>query len=162
MSEIFAGRIRPNQLSERTDTSLSPKRPRPILVLHACLPDAERSSPLVLGWSNTRSFQRTLFRPETAMSQSPTVPAISPTPTTLAEEPAQNVENAEVPVPAKKKKKKRAKKPKAPAADPSTKASPPPVKEEAPPALCISRNKHWKYISSYHVCLQPSCLVTAK
>jgi hypothetical protein len=22
-----------------------------------------------------------------------------------------------------------------------------------PPVLCISRNKHWRYISSYHVCL---------
>jgi hypothetical protein len=27
--------------------------------------------------------------------------------------------------------------------------------EQAPksPVLCISRNKHWRYISSYHVCL---------
>ena len=25
------------------------------------------------------------------------------------------------------------------------------VEHERPPVLCISRNKHWKYISSYHV-----------
>jgi len=25
--------------------------------------------------------------------------------------------------------------------------------EDRPPVLCISRNKHWRYISSYHVCL---------
>jgi hypothetical protein len=24
--------------------------------------------------------------------------------------------------------------------------------ETKPPVLCISRNKHWRYISSYHVC----------
>ncbi len=25
------------------------------------------------------------------------------------------------------------------------------VDEDRPPVLCISRNKHWRYISSYHV-----------
>ncbi|KAG2115399.1 hypothetical protein BD769DRAFT_1629951 [Suillus cothurnatus] len=52
----------------------------------------------------------------------------------------------------KKKKKKKSKKPK------THEASDPPVKSRAVPSpdferasvLCISRNKHWKYISSYH------------
>lgn len=48
----------------------------------------------------------------------------------------------------KKKKKKKAKKPAKGKSD-----SAEVVKEDAkqPPVLCISRNKHWKYISSYHV-----------
>jgi len=32
--------------------------------------------------------------------------------------------------------------------------------EARPQTLCISRNKHWKYISSYHVCAQPVCRLT--
>ncbi|KAF9225259.1 hypothetical protein BS17DRAFT_778366 [Gyrodon lividus] len=52
----------------------------------------------------------------------------------------------------KKKKKKKAKKaaPRdAPSAAPGKPASNAPDAER-PPVLCISRNKHWKYISSYH------------
>lgn len=62
-----------------------------------------------------------------------------------------------VPV-AKKKKKKRAKK----AAKTKAIAELAKVKDAElvrrdgrPPVLCISRNKHWKYISSYHVSLRP-------
>jgi hypothetical protein len=40
----------------------------------------------------------------------------------------------------KKKKKKQSKVKETPA-----------LEEPRPPVLCISRNKHWKYISSYHV-----------
>ncbi|KAF9235138.1 hypothetical protein BU15DRAFT_51716 [Melanogaster broomeanus] len=57
-----------------------------------------------------------------------------------------------VPPTQKKKKKKKPKK-----AAPEDAPSPAPVKPtgnapdpERPPMLCISRNKHWKYISSYH------------
>lgn len=52
---------------------------------------------------------------------------------------------------AKKKKKKKAKKPakakESPSGGKHTEEA-----EERPPVLCISRNKHWRYISSYHVC----------
>ena len=50
----------------------------------------------------------------------------------------------------KKKKKKKTKKSK-------TKGTPDvdarATDDERPPVLCISRNKHWRYISSYHVCV---------
>lgn len=49
----------------------------------------------------------------------------------------------------KKKKKKKAKKPtKAKDTIPQTKGA---EDVEERPVLCISRNKHWRYISSYHV-----------
>lgn len=49
----------------------------------------------------------------------------------------------------KKKKKKKSKKPKpAPLVTGLTNE---PTQEPKQPVLCISRNKHWKYISSYHV-----------
>lgn len=50
---------------------------------------------------------------------------------------------------AKKKKKKKAKK-SAKAKDASQKDKDTDGAEERPPVLCISRNKHWRYISSYH------------
>lgn len=51
---------------------------------------------------------------------------------------------------AKKKRKKKTKKTaKAKETSPKQKAGESP--EERPPVLCISRNKHWRYISSYHV-----------
>ncbi|KAJ8508627.1 hypothetical protein ONZ45_g9126 [Pleurotus djamor] len=46
----------------------------------------------------------------------------------------------------KKKKKKRAKKAKKPSVAAASEAD----RADRPPVLCISRNKHWKYISSYH------------
>jgi hypothetical protein len=54
----------------------------------------------------------------------------------------------------KKKKKKPKKSPKAKeaAAALKAKAQDVPEPDTRPPALCISRNKHWRYISSYHVC----------
>ena len=60
-----------------------------------------------------------------------------------------------VPAAAKKKKKKKSKKSNkvkdatTPPAPPLTPA--PTVEEIQPPPLYISRNKHWKYISSFHV-----------
>ena len=57
--------------------------------------------------------------------------------------------------PAKKKKKKKTKKPaRAKELPPRQKDNEGP--EDRPPVLCISRNKHWRYISSYHV--RPSVL----
>lgn len=52
----------------------------------------------------------------------------------------------------KKKKKKKAKK-SSKAKEPANAGpkSPEPF-DGRPPVLCISRNKHWRYISSYHVC----------
>lgn len=47
----------------------------------------------------------------------------------------------------KKKKKKKPKKPKAKL----TAIPVEPIAEVKQPVLCISRNKHWRYISSYHV-----------
>ena len=54
----------------------------------------------------------------------------------------------------KKKKKKPKKSAKAKeAAAQKSKANTPTVEQGTrPPVLCISRNKHWRYISSYHVC----------
>lgn len=52
-------------------------------------------------------------------------------------------------VPVKKKKKKKPKK-KAKASA-KGKEQEPSEPERKPPVLCISRNKHWRYISSYHV-----------
>jgi len=48
----------------------------------------------------------------------------------------------------KKKKKKKSKKPKRKDGVPPI---PSPQPEYRQPVICISRNKHWKYISSYHV-----------
>ncbi|TEB32361.1 hypothetical protein FA13DRAFT_1687117 [Coprinellus micaceus] len=53
----------------------------------------------------------------------------------------------DVPLKKKKKKKKPKKKPKASAQGKEQEPSEP---ERKPPVLCISRNKHWRYISSYH------------
>lgn len=53
--------------------------------------------------------------------------------------------------PSVKKKKRKPKKKKPEAAVALLDAAPPPPLP-APPVLRISRNKHWKYISSYHVC----------
>jgi hypothetical protein len=47
----------------------------------------------------------------------------------------------------KKKKKKKSKAAKAA----SSNSAPVPEPAERPTVICISRNKHWKYISSYHV-----------
>jgi len=50
----------------------------------------------------------------------------------------------------KKKKKKKSKKPKCKDGVPVA-PGPQTILEHRQPVLCISRNKHWKYISSYHV-----------
>jgi len=52
--------------------------------------------------------------------------------------------------PPKKKKKKKSKKPKGKDAG-KGKTDDSPEAEGRPSVLCISRNKHWRYISSYHV-----------
>ncbi len=54
----------------------------------------------------------------------------------------------------KKKKKKSKKSSKANGAQGATEASKD-GGDAKPLVLCISRNKHWKYISSYHVSLEP-------
>ncbi|EPQ60075.1 hypothetical protein GLOTRDRAFT_51932 [Gloeophyllum trabeum ATCC 11539] len=54
---------------------------------------------------------------------------------------------AETPASPKKKKKKKAKKAKA---KENGKVKVEEVQDTRPPVLCISRNKHWRYISSYH------------
>jgi hypothetical protein len=51
----------------------------------------------------------------------------------------------------KKKKKKSKKSGKAKEMASQAKAQNEPESESRPPVLCISRNKHWRYISSYHV-----------
>lgn len=51
----------------------------------------------------------------------------------------------------KKKPKKSAKAKEAAAAAAKAKTQDP--EDGRPPVLCISRNKHWRYISSYHVCV---------
>jgi hypothetical protein len=66
----------------------------------------------------------------------------SPEPVEQDEAVEENLEDA----PAKKKKKKKKAKKKAKAA-----AGAPAPEDTGPPPLCISRNKHWRYISSYHV-----------
>jgi len=55
----------------------------------------------------------------------------------------------------KKKKKKKSKKTKAEEAVGSVGTSKTRVDDSGvhPQVLCISRNKHWRYISSYHVCV---------
>jgi hypothetical protein len=50
----------------------------------------------------------------------------------------------------KKKKKKKSKKAKCKDGGPAI-PGPQTIPEHRQPVLCISRNKHWKYISSYHV-----------
>ena len=51
----------------------------------------------------------------------------------------------------KKKKKKSKKSGKAKEAASQAIVQDEPQSESRPPVLCISRNKHWRYISSYHV-----------
>lgn len=52
----------------------------------------------------------------------------------------------------KKKKKKKSKKTSKAKATSDRPKQPSPGDEDRPSVLCISRNKHWRYISSYHVC----------
>jgi hypothetical protein len=99
--------------------------------------------------------------PATNVSQTPDIAApdgrgsggTSPTIDAIDMEPDADT----LPVVAPKKKKKRKPKKAAPKASESQTAT---VKDKAPepsglngraPVLCINRNKHWRYISSYHV-----------
>ncbi|KAI0931179.1 hypothetical protein AcV5_005275 [Taiwanofungus camphoratus] len=50
----------------------------------------------------------------------------------------------------KKKKSKKSNKAKEPTSPSSAGKPDEPIEDERPPVLCISRNKHWRYISSYH------------
>lgn len=64
----------------------------------------------------------------------------------------------------KKKKKKKSKKSTKSKGEPSVKPLTEDDDEPGPLVLRISRNKHWRYISSYHVChlhlsLLPSCII---
>ena len=60
----------------------------------------------------------------------------------------------------KKKKKKKSKKSTKSKGEPSAKPLTEDDDEPGPLVLRISRNKHWRYISSYHVCLPPPVLRT--
>lgn len=55
----------------------------------------------------------------------------------------------------KKKKKKKSKKSAKSKGEPDAKPLIEEEEEPSPQVLRISRNKHWRYISSYHVCLSP-------
>jgi hypothetical protein len=55
----------------------------------------------------------------------------------------------------KKKKKKKSKKSAKSKGEPNAKPLIEEDDEPSPQVLRISRNKHWRYISSYHVCLSP-------
>jgi hypothetical protein len=70
-----------------------------------------------------------------------------------ASTPKGNDDQPVTPTSQKKKKKKKAKKSaKAKeAATPAAKTQAGDMDSNRPPVLCISRNKHWRYISSYHV-----------
>lgn len=70
----------------------------------------------------------------------------TPSPTEAAQDPV----SVEQTTASKKKNKKRKKKSAKSKASGATKA-PDDEDEDHPPVLCISRNKHWRYISSYHV-----------
>jgi hypothetical protein len=80
-------------------------------------------------------------------SQLPTPPYSSGQTSPTLQEPEEFLEPS---VPAKKKKKKKPKK-STKAKDAAAKNKETPSQEPRPPVLCISRNKHWRYISSYHV-----------
>lgn len=60
-------------------------------------------------------------------------------------------ERRQVPTTTQKKKKKKTKK-SLKAKDAATTGPKTDSPLDRPPVLCISRNKHWRYISSYHVC----------
>ena len=98
----------------------------------------------------TDSANDMLPTPPSTLSSRSTSPS-SPVPELTTE----CTDTPEAPTQSKKKKKKKSKKV-AKAKDQSvagnTKgANGPGCDEDRPPVLCISRNKHWRYISSYHV-----------
>lgn len=85
----------------------------------------------------------------TSTPQDATVPLVEDTTTTTA----------------KKKKKKKSKKSAKSKGEPNAKPLVEEDDEPSPQVLRISRNKHWRYISSYHVCPSPfdppsSCFTT--
>lgn len=80
----------------------------------------------------------------TLISQVPSLESLKSATGNANETPGLGVGNAPS---QKKKRKKKPKKAKAKDDNVEAKAFEP----ERPPVLCISRNKHWRYISSYHV-----------
>ena len=84
------------------------------------------------------------------------VPSISPSPTnstvSASLDTALSLVEEDATVTQKKKKKKKPKKRSKAKPEANTK---PPIEDDEPSPLVlrISRNKHWRYISSYHVCL---------
>lgn len=86
------------------------------------------------------------------------VPAQLMAPTATVASPPREAVSLELVAPAATKRRKK-KKPKKPAMNSGGTPNAAPVKHqntsvaggERPSPLCISRNKHWKYISSYHV-----------
>ena len=82
--------------------------------------------------------------------------ATDPIPRPGATSPSQQVEEDCTPLASHKKKKKKPKKSaKAKEAAAAAKAQNATDPAGRPSVLCISRNKHWRYISSYHVRLVP-------
>lgn len=81
--------------------------------------------------------------PPTPSSQSSRSASPIPTPTDSVLDPEATQQ--------KKKKKKKSKKPKSKETNIPPVLSKPEAEDQRPPVLCISRNKHWRYISSYHV-----------
>ncbi|TBU42735.1 hypothetical protein BD309DRAFT_1010155 [Dichomitus squalens] len=79
----------------------------------------------------------------TSRSTSPACPALGPDADLL------DADTQEAPSAGKKKKKKKAKKAGAKAKE-SANGTANDTERDRPPVLCISRNKHWRYISSYH------------
>ena len=90
----------------------------------------------------------------TSRSTSPACPDLDPDADPV------DADTTETPSAAKKKKKKKAKKSTSKArqglAGNGSLANGNVEDRDRPPVLCISRNKHWRYISSYHVC--PRCV----
>ncbi len=82
----------------------------------------------------------------TSRSTSPACPGLGPD-ADLAEADA-----TEVPSAGKKKKKKKTKKAASKVREGTAGGNGNDEARDRPPVLCISRNKHWRYISSYHVC----------
>jgi len=105
----------------------------------------------------TEDFPGKLTQEEPLNGMSPSHP-LTPSPSHSEGEtltPKGNEDQSTVsPTSQKKKKKKKTKK-----SDKAKEAATLAAKSQAdnmdsnkPPVLCISRNKHWRYISSYHVC----------
>lgn len=95
-------------------------------------------------------------RSESQSSIDATSQILTPSPSPSSEEKSLIPEDSDqitVPTGQKKKKKKKTKSAKAKDAAIAAAKAKEELEASRPPVLCISRNKHWRYISSYHVSL---------